>query len=106
MIILNGINLYYFTYNLLSTLLEFEAQGGTIFDSELSGRQRRLTIVTTTGHIFRIGRDPGGGVYVFFFSSSNITRVLKILLVCFEEYGFIGDSAEEFWGTKQRVDLQ
>ena len=44
-----------------ATLLEFEVQGGTLFEEERNGRQRRLMIVTANGQKLGIARNPGGG---------------------------------------------
>lgn len=43
------------------TLLEFEVQGGTLFQEERNGRQRTLTIVTVNGQKLGVARKPGGG---------------------------------------------
>jgi len=43
------------------TLLEFEVQGGVLFEEERNGRQRRLMIVTANGQKLGIVRNPGGG---------------------------------------------
>ena len=56
-----SITLHGFHVFLLATFLVFEVQGGTIFDLEGNGRQRRLTIVTNSGLKLGITRNTGGG---------------------------------------------
>lgn len=46
---------------LIFLLLEFEISGGIIFREQREGRDRRLTIVTSTGHTFDISRHHRGG---------------------------------------------
>lgn len=50
----------YSNIRLLAIPLEFEVQGGVIFDSEQGSGQRRLTIVAAQGYKFGIARDRGG----------------------------------------------
>ncbi|XP_073256483.1 uncharacterized protein [Porites lutea] len=57
---------------------EFEVQGGTLFEEERNGRQRRLMIVTANGLKLGIARNPGG------------------------EYEITSHS---FWGQIERVDF-
>lgn len=52
---------YTYVLFLSATKLEFEVQGGTLFEEERNGQQCRLTIVTSNGQKLDVFRDPGGG---------------------------------------------
>ena len=56
MISLHGLYLIFY-----GTFIEFEVQGGTLFDLERSGRQCRLRIVTSNGQKLSVVRNAGGG---------------------------------------------
>ena len=56
---LHGIYLIFY-----GTLIEFEVQGGTLFDLERSGSQCKLTIVTSNGQNLSIARKTGEGKHI------------------------------------------